>query len=225
MARTVGTAKAKDEPGVVQLRDLGVADGGGPTDLPALPPSPPALIMVHPERWGVLGGELAPLCGRLPIEGGVGNVRVVDMKRGTLSITHAIAIKERRGWRVLLPDVDGPGTSYLHSPAPGVYLTRWETAHPGSSAITTDLPGFVRWLKKHVRKGTIPDAKPYVIEGLLRRVRGEILRLQDQVRTVPSAQVDLDRALAERTVLERALAEHQPPAAPSKPVSIDDLTE
>lgn len=225
MAKSVGTKKKPTEPasGGLSLRDLGVTDGVGRADLPRLEPRPAALLMVHPERWCVMKGEIIPLVGRLPIEGGVGNVRVVDPKTGALSISTAVSIKQKRGWQVLLPDVAGPGTSYLYEAAPGVYLTQWETAHAGSSRVSTDAAGYVQWMRSLIDSGTIQPPQPYVLEGMRQRVQTEVRELQDRVRTVPSAQVDLDAKLAELAVIDRAMKASTPRPVKKAPVTLDQV--
>lgn len=212
-------------PGGVSLASLGVGDGLGPTELPRLEPRPPALLMVHPERWMVSEGAVVPLCGRFTIAGGIAGVRIADKRRGTLSITHAVAEKARKGWTVIPIDVDGPGTSYLHQPAPGVYLTRWDKAHAGSSIVTHDNKGYVAWLRGLIARGEIDPPKPYVLERMAGRLRQEILGLQDKVRTVPSAQVDLDRKMADLAVVEAALDTQSLIPAPSQPADLGALVE
>lgn len=211
--------------GGVSMTDLGVTDGVGPPDGPRLEPRPAALLMFHPERWYISEGRVVPLLGRMPVVGGVGNVKVVDKKRGKLSIANAVAQKQKRGWTVIPLDVDGPGTSYLHRAAPGVYLTRWETAHAGSSMVSADGAGYVRWLCSLIERGALPRAKPYVLEGLRGQLRQQILELQDRVRTVPSAQVDLDRKLADLGVVERELASHKPIPLPKRPAGLDGVDD
>lgn len=225
---TPETAPASSEAapvGGLSLRDLGVADGIGPSELPRLDPQPAALIMVHPERWCVLEGEVVPLVGRLPIEGGVGNVKVIDPKLGTLSIAMAVAIKEKRGWKVLMPDIDGPGTSYLYQAAPGVFLTKWETAHAGSSIVSADRPGFVKWLRSLIDRRIIKPPAPYVLERLRARTQQDVLVLQDKVRTVPSAQVELDKKLADLEVIKRAIAGLPLQPVPKTPTSLGDVVD
>lgn len=209
MAKKVGSASQQEpEAGQatgISMADLGVTDGVGPANLPRLDPRPAALFIFHPERWMVSHGSVVPCLGRLAVEGGVGNVKVVDEKRGKLSLSTAIAEKQKRGWSVIPLDVDGPGTSYLQSPIPGVYLTRWETAHAGSSVVTSDGAGYVRWLCSLVDRGVVPKAPPYVLERMRSRVKSEIADLQDRVRTVPSVQTTLDRKLADLEVIDQEL--------------------
>lgn len=216
-----------DEPATasssISMADLGVTDGVGPSDLPRLEHRPAALLLFHPERWMVMHGSLVPMLGRLPVIGGVGNVKVVNEKTGKLSIAGAVTARAKHGWSVIALDVDGPGTSYLHSPLPGVYLTRWETANAGSTVVSTDGAGYVDWLRHLISRGKLPRAKPYVVEGMAARLRSEILDLQDKVRTVPSAQVQLDRSIRDLAVLERELGDVPlTPIAP-KPTGLGDL--
>lgn len=216
---------ASPVPGV-SMRDLGVADGVASPELPRLDPRPPALILVHPERWTVLHGQVVPLVGRLPLVAGVGLVRSIrgrDGRPGGISIQDALARKRELGWREIPLDVDGPGTSYLHQPAPGVYLTTWETAHAGSSQITVDGPRFARWLRALISRRQIAAPAPYVLEGLRRRLQSQIAALQDQVRTVPSVQVQLDARLADLEVVERELRAVPLTPAPTRAAGLEEL--
>jgi hypothetical protein len=221
-----------DEPAVaglrgVSARDLGITDGVGPTEEPRLDPRPAALLMFHPERWAVLAGHVVPLLARMPVVAGVGNVRLRNRKTGELSITAARTEREKRGWVVLMPDFEAPGTgiSYLHTPCRGVYLTRWETAHAGSSIVSTDLPGYVRWLRDLIDRGLLPRPKPYVLERIAAQLRQQVLELQDRVRTVPSAQVDLDRKLADLAVVEVELGGRPLIPVPKRPAGLDGVTD
>lgn len=224
-----GPAASADEAppgqaGGVSLSSLGVSDGIGPTELPRLQPRTPALFMVHPERWHVCDGAVVPLCGRFPISGGIAGVRM-DRRSKALNVSHAFADKERKGWQILPLEVDGPGTSYLHQPIPGTYLTRWEQAYAGSSIVTHDTAGFVRWLTSLIERGVIQPPKSYVLERMAGRLRQEILALQDKVRTVPSAQVDLDRKVADLAVVQATIGNKPLTPAPSKPASLGELVE
>lgn len=209
----------------ISMNDLNITDGVGPVDKPRLRDRPAALLMVHPERWGVMCGQVVPLAAKLPIMGGVANVRVVDPKRGTLSISQALAIQHKRGWQEIPLDVDGPRTSYLRRVLPGVYLTRWETAHAGSSVVTADGPGYVAWLRGLIEAGKIPRAPRYVLERLLEELRRSALELKDKVRTVPSAQVDLDRALEDIQAVERELGDQPLHPVPSAAVELGDIVQ
>lgn len=210
------------EQGVVpglSMADLGIADGLGPADRPRLEPRPAALLMYHPERWCVSEGQVVPLLGRMPLIAGVGGVK--QARGGKINLDLARASSTKRGWTILPPDCEGPGTSYLHSPMPGVYLTRWETAHAGSSVVSFDGPGYAAWLRRLMASGRIPPPPPYVLERLRARIRQETLVLQDQVRTVPSVQVELDRRLSDLTAVERELDAVSLSPIPQRPAGLD----
>ncbi len=210
-------------PGGVSMRDLGVVDGVGSPDLPRLEARAAALYLFHPERWGVVEGQVVPLLGRMPIIAGVGNVKLVDQKRGLMSTTIAEAEKAKRGWTKIPINVDGPGTSYIHRPLPGVYLTRWETAHAGSAHVSHDTVGYVRWLRGLIASGKLPAPKPYVLEKLRAKLKRQVLELSDKVRTVPSAQVDLDQRLKDVAAVERELGGAPLTPLPAKPTGLDGL--
>ncbi len=206
--------------------DLGLDDGVEGDDLPRISPRPPTLFMFHPESWFVMEGEVIPLFGALVLRRGVSNVKK-GKKKGSVSISQALEFRRKRGWKPVPHKVDG--RSYLQRvpTADGrvAYLTRWETAHAGSSVITSDGPGYVAWCRKLLAAGLIERPKPYVLERMLARVATEILQAQDRVRTVPSAQVELDKLLVKQGAIKRELA-----TVTSRPVvgpqaDVDDLLD
>jgi hypothetical protein len=209
--------------GGISARDLGIVDGIGSPNLPRLEPRAPAFFLFHPERWAILEGEVVPLLGRLPIIAGVGNVRIVDHRTGRLSTTQAETEKIKRGWVKIPLDVDGPGTSYLNSPMPGVYLTRWDTAHAGSSHVSFDNKTYVRWLLALIARGVLPGPPPYILEKLRRKLVRQISELADKVRTVPSAQVDLDSRAVDLKAVERELGKLQLSPLPARSTGLDGI--
>jgi hypothetical protein len=203
------TAPAAPGPAPLTLGDLGVADGVAPAALPRLSGRRPFLFMYHPERWIVLLGVVVPHLGRLVLQDGLCGVTSTKARPGQpskLLYQDALADRRKRGWMELPLDVDGPGTSYLHRPAPGVVLSRWERAHAGSSVVTSDLPGYVHWLDGLVSSGKLPRPLPYVLDALHSARQAEVLRLRDLVRVAPSVQPELEHAEAIVKTLAAALA-------------------
>ena len=188
----------------LSLADLGVSDGVATSEAPRIrEPRPGFVFLFHPERWFVSHGLVVPQLKRLVLQNALNGVR--QGENGRFSITTALADQQKRGWRALDPLVDGKA-SYVYRAAEGIYLSRWETAHAGSSTVTGDGKGYAEWLRGLVTSGKLPPPAPYVLEQLKDRLLGRTRRLQDQVRTVPSVQVDLDAALASLTAVERELA-------------------
>lgn len=208
----------------LSMSDLGVGDGTVQPNLPRLAPRAAALFTFHPERWMVMEGEVIPALGAMPLVGGVGGVRV-NRQTKKLVIADAITNKAKRGWAVLPLDIDGPGTSYLHTPCPGVFLTRFETANAGSAVITPDRKGYVAWLRGLIASGKIPGPRPYVLEQLRTRLRADILHYQDKVRTVPSVQVELDALLLSLEAVDRELGVDTLVPVEAAPVDLGDITE
>lgn len=218
----------EEGPGAPALTDddLGLADGVGPVDLPLIEARRPSLFQFHPKRWQVMEGQVVPLLAPMPLVGGIGNVKA--LKGGKVSIATAVAERAKRGWTVLRNDVEGPGTSYLYwvrvAGGGRAFLTRWETAHNGSTVVTSDPKGYVEWLRKLIDTGKIPAPKSYVLEQLKARLTQELLELKDKVRTVPSAQVELDRKKHDLAVVERELKRGGPlTPVRAKPVKTGDV--
>lgn len=232
MARTIskGTAQPASTPAApraeagVTLADLNIADGIAAPDRPRLKDRPPFLLMVHPERWGVVAGEVVPICGRLTLVNGVSCVKKNEAT-GKISIEEALTHRRKHGWRPIPLDVDGPGTSYLRSPCKDVYLTRWETAHAGSSVVTSDTRGYVAWLRQLIADGKLPRCPRYVLERLHTRITRRIAELQDRVRVLPSAQIDLEKAQAELKVIEAEMEGRDLTPVEGAPVGLDGVVE
>lgn len=176
-----------------------VSDGVARAQLPRLEPRAPALLMVHPKRWTVLAGRLVPLCGSLHLQAGVCGVR--QREDGSFSARDTIAWYTEDGWTVIPEDVSGPGTSYLHEPVPGVWLSIWEHPNPGSEFVTCDTEGYAAWLEGLIDSGKIPPAAPYVLETYRAKLEHQVGELRDSVRAYPSRQPDLDRAEADLAVV------------------------
>jgi hypothetical protein len=159
---------------------------------------------------------VVPIVKRLVLKGGVHQVR--QNRDGSFQTRAAIADWEERGWETIPHDVDGPGTSYLHNPAPGAYLTRWETAHAGSSLITSDGPGYVAWLRGPIADGKIPRCPPYVLERMLAQRQQELASVVDRAQTQPSLQAEVARLKGEIAAINEELASGRQPVA-TRPVA------
>ncbi len=211
MARKPTAPDPKPEPtaspgGRISLSDLGVAMDSAGVEKPRLQRSPRFVFFVHPERWMVLEGQVVPALKRQILQNGVNGITQDSIENGgRYRIGKLIELQKKRGWTMLDPMIDGE-EAYLYEAAEGVWLTRWETAHAGSSVVSSDAKGYVAWLRKLIADRKIEAPRPYVLSALLATLKSEAARLQDQVRTVPSTQVYLDDKLAAIAVVEAALA-------------------
>lgn len=184
---------------------------------PRLPPQPPRLLKVHPERWTVLEGQVVPLCGHLHLRAGVS--RVQQRRDGTYLIREAIAAQADRGWTVIPADVDG--SSYIYEAAPGTYLLRWEQAHAGSSTVTSDTRGYADWLRKLIADGKIPAPRPYALEALRAKYARRVDQLTDDTHRLPSLRPELEQAVKDLRCVE---AEIKLRAAPVKSTPVNPST-
>lgn len=202
-------------------------DNGGDEDqAPDLAPEAAYLLKVHPERWTVMEGEVVPLCGKLKLYPGVNNVRAVKLPNGKTQFRTraAEAEAEAQGWKVLKFDVDGPGTSYLHEPRDGVFLSRWETPHPRSKVVTVDTAGYVAWLRGLIERGAIARPKAYVLERMAERLRGELGEMLDKVHGSPSLRPRIERTEADIAAIEAELEKiATAPATPTPQAPGPDL--
>lgn len=200
--RQVASPPSPGAAGLVGAAELGLGGALRP-DAPRLPRRPASLLLWHRERWHVLEGRVVPALGQLVLQAGVARVR--QRKDGSFDVADALAHKAKRGWTLVPLDVDGPGTSYLWRPIPGVTLSRWERTHAGSSVVTTDVPAYADWCESLVTRGVVPPPPPYVVEDLAARWRTEVLRLEDLSQAHPSARPDLERARGILRVVEHTL--------------------
>lgn len=206
--------------GQITMADLGIADGGGEVARPRLQPTPAFLFLFHPERWTVLHGLVVPALKKLFLRNGVNRVRQLNDGRYVLS--EALALQAKRGWKPLDPMIDGEA-AYLYEATDGVWLSRWETAHAGSSKVTAKGLEYAQWLRKLIAERRISPPEPYALEELRNGLQSEIARLQDQVRSVPSVQIDLDAKLASLAALESELGDRTPKPIAKRPGKTNPL--
>ena len=164
-------------------------------------------LRAHPERWQIMGGQLLPLLGRLPIMPGLNGAELG--RGGAVRMATAKARCEERGWTIIPFDAvpKGHGSSYLWQPEgrPDLTLLIYERAYPGSTETRCDEAGLVEFLANLVDSGIVDPAPAYIIEKMLEKSRGAYSRAQDAAQTVPSKRIDVERIGKEIAVLEAAL--------------------
>jgi hypothetical protein len=173
-------------------------------DYPDLPPSPPFLLMAHPDRWQVMGGAVVPLLGTLRLQAGVNNVSVT--RNGEIRHREAQAKMEERAWQIIPWDVDGPGTSYLVEPKPGVVLEKWTKTYPRQSTTHCDVPAYVAWLLSLIARGVIAPVGLHILDKMAGNLRNDHQRALEQVHTSPVAAENAKRIAAELAVVEAEIA-------------------
>lgn len=154
---------------------------GSPTGAP--PPTvraePGYYLVAHPDRWGVIAGQVVPMCTKLALTPGV-NAMDADA-RGNPSPRMAIAGVETRGGKVIPWDIDGPGTSYLRKvPGTGSWISRWETQFSGSSVVASDAKGYAAWLRGLIERGILFDPPGYALEALIEQMGRNIERYEER---------------------------------------------
>lgn len=169
---------------------------------PRLGKRAPWLYKYHPERWTVIQGRAVPQLGAMKLIPGVESVRAT--REGKLVKGQAQAIQEEQGWLVIPADVDGPGTSYLHEAAPGVFLSRWERAFPSSSHVDVDETGHAQWLESLVDRGVLPPPEPYVLEKLRAKVQRDLDDVADRLAGAPSARPLVERLQRDLEAIDTA---------------------
>ncbi len=176
---------------------------------PILGSRSPYLLQHHPGRWTLFehparGFVLAPQLGSLLLVPGVALVKVD--RSGAFDVRDATHEKIKRGWTTIPHDIDGPGTTYLAEPLPGVFLSRWEKPYSGSTHVATDASGYLDWLDGLVARGVIPRPGVPVVERLLRSAEDDLAAAIDVAQdNKPSAIRLRERAAARVDVLRREL--------------------
>ena len=157
--------------------------GAGPAGRPPprIPPGPPFVLRVHPERWMVMEGLVVPQASKLMYAPGANGVDV--NRAGKPDGRQAVAEATAAGWQILPWEVDGPGTSYLVPTGSGAWVTRFETFFPGGEAIVSDSKSYAAWLDGLVRTGKIPEPHDYVLARLEQALIGQAEQYQRQGET------------------------------------------
>jgi hypothetical protein len=172
------------QPGVPSVRIL--ADDATRHAAPEtrLPASPPFLLRWHPARWHAVPGAdqtwlLCPSLAKLTLQPGVSNVKL--LRSGVFDVREAIHQAQLRGWRIIPTDVDGPGTSYLHEPVVGSYLTRFEAVYPGCTEPVPDTEAYTAWVLSLVERGVIDPIGPATLAKLQERYAAELRAAEDAI--------------------------------------------
>ena len=111
----------------------------------------------------------------------------------------------------MIPDTRGPGgKSYVkRQPVDGgfAYLTRWETAHSGTSRISTDLAGYADWIDTLFKDGALPEPELWALEALADRLRSQATVAADKAAVVPSMKVRVAQLVTDLKAVESKIAE------------------
>jgi hypothetical protein len=191
------------------------------TARPESPPTkiesrPPFLLRAHPERWGVIGGKVLPVLGRVPLIPGVGGVQI--RRDGSMSIADAEVNAKERGWCVIPLECLPPShkkagrDTYLWQP-PGradVTLTIYERVYAGSTATSTDLAGYIEFLEYLIAQGIVPKPPHYILVSMREKANERLAKARDLARAVPSAALAVDHISAEIAAIDAALAAAAP---------------
>ena len=199
-------ARIKPSPTTAPVEQFASAEPPKPKlarNLLNLPPSPVFFLKYHPARWGVIGGQILPILGRLAVSPGVG---AVD-KRGDTALAEAEAAK--RGWRVIpweaIQILHPERSTYVkvyEGKRGKVHLTMWETprAVGGRVRVHVDEEGYHEWLRALIDEGIIPPPDPDIVDALLEQADSVIARTQDR------GGYRLEAARRRKAELEQAIA-------------------
>ena len=172
--------------------------------LPRLPPSPPFLLLAHPDRWQVMLGKVVPLLGRLLLQPGLANVSAA--RDGSARWQEAAAKREERGWVSIPWDVDGPNTSYIVQPNPGAHIEKWARTYPRSDKIDCDEAGYRDWLVSLIARGIVPPPPAHILRRMIDTERSHMTQAMEASSTSPTAKAEVARLEKLIAVLEAELA-------------------
>lgn len=167
------------------------------------------LLMAHPNRWGVTGGRVRPILGRMSLSPGISGVE--QDRNGGVMAGRARLHYEERDWTLIpattLPPSQAHRGSYLMRPKgrPDVTLCYWEQVFAGSAAIRCDETLRDEFLDYILSAGVIEPPPSYVLEALLDTETAHHAALLDRARTQPSAGPLADAARARVAAVETAI--------------------
>jgi len=181
------------------------------TPAPKCEPHCAFVLTHHPNRWGVQGGKIRPILGRMPLVSGIGGCE--DGPNGTVKAGTARNNTESKGWTLIpydsLPKSQAHRGSYLYSlkdsGRPDVILPYWARAYAGSTALRADLDLKYEFLDHLVSSGVVPEVPTYVIERCLDDAKARFERAADKAQTVPSWKPKAKAIGDEVKVLEKEL--------------------
>ena len=185
------------------------------------PSTPPFFYMAHPNRWGIIGGEVLPILGKLRLIPGVSGVE------HTGDYMVARAAKERRGWTVLNWDVvqcEAFGETYSD------YLLYWDGAQgkiytevftrpiqmgpTGVPSWESDQIGYKKFLKALVSSGAVGEPHPALLQSMEHEILGRINRAEPRAPSIPMVARQLEQHRAQLTIVQNLMAGEEPAPSP-----------
>lgn len=189
---------------------------GREAPVPTMPSTAAFMLMAHPKRWTVIGGQVVPQFSRLALKSGVNGVESRRQGDGKerLILTEARINAEAGGWTIIPfeavpPNHVRPGArpSYLRQPKgrPDVTLLLYERCYPGDSAIGTDEPRYLEFCQHLIDSGVIAPPPVYILESMLAKAQHNANATADKARHNSNLKADADKMAAVVAVLEQAL--------------------
>ncbi len=194
---------------------LFVTGAATPDDLPPkLPASPPFVFATKWDLWQVVAGKLVPVLRAFRTKPGLNGTKIRKAD-GALNAKAYWTKKEEQGWKILKDvTLTEDGEPYLYEAAPGVWLSRWESAVGGSSIVLTDDAGFAAWAEWLVAEGHVAPIQPHVLEALYEEARKDAAMAADEAKHSEVGRDRLEKLSARFAAVEAA---HTAPAAKAKP--------
>lgn len=167
---------------------------------PRLRPEPAYMLVVWPERWGVIESMVVPICSKLSASRGANGVGWNERtKKPQLELAKAQVVE--KGGTPIPWDVDGPGRSYLQQIEGWGWLSRWETVYAGSDQRSVDSKGYAEWLRSLIDRGVIRRPQLYVLEALAEQLRARLGELAKR-GNVGAYQPRIERTKADLKAVE-----------------------
>ena len=179
------------------------------------PPRSLFLLVFNPRKWTVLEGEVVPLLSTMSTEPGI---NLVDR---TGDMTLAEARQLRKGCTIIPEEWAPDGESYVAA-WPGqrgsiVHTTVWEQCFANSSSVrSSDLPGYVAWLRELIDSGKLPDIEGHILEAYIDRAESALADATD--KSAHSTRASQDMVTHQATLEVLRAKRDQMESVPLQPV-------
>lgn len=136
---------------------------------------PPFVFAVMEDAIEVSSGMVVPVIMRYIVRNGVnGSGAITDRSGREIGVDPSLLRANLASWgkREIPHTIDGPGTSYMRQPYPGIYVDRWTTVYEGTDRVTFDQAGYDQWRQSLIVRGVVTAPRRPAVEALIAQLEG-----------------------------------------------------